>query len=85
MKYLHTIKTNNGSNFGWLIRQMSINQKSGWQTLRRRFVSGSLSVSPCPPECHFQSETKMKPDLSLQIIKNLRHTVFRGLDWTGLD
>ena len=30
MKNLHTKKTSNGSNFGWLIRQMSINQKSGW-------------------------------------------------------
>ena len=49
MKNLHTKKTYNGSDFGWLIRQMSINQKSGRQTFRRRFVSGSLFVSPCPP------------------------------------
>jgi len=26
MKYLRTNKTSNGSNFGWLMRQMSINQ-----------------------------------------------------------
>ena len=41
MKNLHTRKTSKGSNFGWVIRQMSINQKSGRQTFRRRFVSGS--------------------------------------------
>ena len=29
----------------------------------RRFVSSSLSVSPCPPECYFQSEMKIEPDL----------------------
>ena len=65
MKNLRTKKTSNGSNFGWLIRQMSINQKSGRKTFRRRFVSGSLFVSPCPPECYFQSETKIQPDLRL--------------------
>ena len=65
MENLHTKKTSNGSNFGWLIRQMSINQKSGRQTFRRRFVSGSLFVSPCPPECYLQSETKIEPDLRL--------------------
>ena len=48
---------------------MSINQKSGRQTFRRRFVSGSLFVSPCPPECNFQSETKIEPDLRLRIAK----------------
>ena len=30
MEYLHTKKVCNGSNFGWLIQQMSINQKSEW-------------------------------------------------------
>ena len=65
MKNLHTRKTSNGSNFGRLIQQMSINQKSGRQSFRRRFVSGSLFVSPCPPECNFQSETKIEPDLRL--------------------
>ena len=65
VKNLHTRKTSNGSNFGSLIRQMSINQKSGRQTFRRRFVSGSLFVSPCPPECYLQSETKIQPDLRL--------------------
>ena len=64
---LHTRKTSNGSNFGWLIRQMSINQKSGRQTFRRRFVPGSLFVSPSPPECNFQSETKIQPDLRLRL------------------
>ena len=44
---------------------MSINQRSGPQTFLRRFVSGSLFVSPCPPECNFQSETKIGPDLRL--------------------
>ena len=42
---------------------MSINQRSGRQTFRRRFVSGSLFVSQCPPECSLQSETKFEPDL----------------------
>ena len=51
-------KTSNGSSFGWLIRQMSINQKSGRKTFRRRFLSGSIVVVPCPTECYFQSETK---------------------------
>ena len=65
MKNLHTKKTSNGSNFGWLIWQMSINEKSGRKTFRRRVVSGSLFVSPCPPECNFQSETKIEPDRRL--------------------
>ena len=63
MENLHTKKTSNGSNS--LIRQMSVNQKSGRQTFRRRFVSGSLFVSPCPPECYLQSETNIEPDLRL--------------------
>ena len=67
MRNLHTRKTSNGSNFGWLIQQMSVNQKSGRQTFRARFVSGPLFVSPCPPECSFQSETKIEPDLRLQL------------------
>ena len=25
----------------------------------------SLTASPCPPECNFQSETKIEPDLRL--------------------
>ena len=74
MKNLHTRKTSNGSNFGWLIRQMSINQKSGRQTFRRRFVSGSLFISPCPPECNFQSETKIEPDLRLHSVRVLTET-----------
>ena len=44
---------------------MSINQKSGRKTFRRRFVSGSILVSPCSPECNFQSEAKIEPDLRL--------------------
>ena len=59
-------------NFGWLIQQASINQKSERQTFRRRFVSGSLFVSPCPPECYLQSETKIEPDLRLKGKKNVR-------------
>ena len=46
---------------------MSINQKSGRQTFRRRSLSSSLFVSPCPPECNFQSETKIEPDLMLSV------------------
>ena len=38
-KFANRLKARNGSGFGWLIRQMSINQKSGRQTFRRRFVS----------------------------------------------
>ena len=48
---------------------MSINQKSERQTFRRRFVSGSLFVSPRLPECNFQSETKIEPDLRLNRTK----------------
>ena len=48
---------------------MSINQKSGRQTFRRRFVSGSLFVLPCPPECNFQSETKIGHDLRLGLVR----------------
>ena len=46
---------------------MSMNQKRGRTTFRRRltFVSGSLFVSPCPPECYFENETKIEPDLRL--------------------
>ena len=66
MKNLHTRKTSNGSNFGWLIRQMSIIQKRGRHTFRTRFASSSLFVSHCPAECNFQSETKIEPDLRLR-------------------
>ena len=45
---------------------MSINQKSGRQTFRRRFVSGPLFVSPRRTECYLQSETKKEPDLRLR-------------------
>ena len=31
--------------FGWLIQEMSINQKSGWQTFHGRFVLGSVFIS----------------------------------------
>ena len=75
MKNLQTRKTSDGSSFGWLIRQMSINQKSGRKTFRRRFVSGSIFDSPCPPGCYFQSETKKEPDT------NLIRNVFRPLFW----
>ena len=53
---------------------MSINQKSGQQTFRRRFVSGSLFVSPCPPECYLQIETKIEPDLRSLSLKNVLFT-----------
>ena len=68
MKNLHTKITSNRCNFGWLIRQMSINKKSGWKTFRRRFVPGSLIVSPCPLECILQSKTKIEPDLRLVLV-----------------
>ena len=54
---------------------MSINQKSGRQTFRRRFVSGSLFVSPCPPECYLQSETKIEPDLRLRVLSSTNITI----------
>ena len=69
MKNLHTKKTSNGSNFGWLIQQMSVNQKSGRQTFRRRFVSRFVFVTPCPPECYLKSETKIEPDLRLRYLR----------------
>ena len=70
MENLHTKKTSNGSNFGWLIRQMSINQKRGQQLFCKRFVSGSLFISPCPvPECYLQSETKIEPDLRFRVVE----------------
>ena len=68
MKIWHTKKTRNGSKFGWLIQQMSINQNSAPQTFHRRFVSGSLFVSPCLPECYLQSETKIESDLTLRAV-----------------
>ena len=65
MKNLHTTKTSNGSDFGWLIHQLSINQKSRRQAFRRRFVSGCVFVSPCPPECYLFVIYKAKQKLSL--------------------
>ena len=65
MNNLHAKKTSNGSNFGWLIRQMSIKQKSGRKTFCRRFGSSSLFVSPWPPECNFPSEMKRESHLRL--------------------
>ena len=53
---------------------MSINQKSGRQTFRRRFVSGSLFVSPWPAECYLQIETKIEPDLRSLSLKNVLFT-----------
>ena len=63
-KNLHTTETSKGSDFGWLIKQMSINQKK-WQTFRRRLVSGCVFVSPCPPECYSLVIYKAKQKLSL--------------------
>ena len=74
MKNLHT-KKRSGSNFGWLVQQMQINQKRGRQTFRRSFVSGSLFVSPCPPEYYLQSETKTEPDLRLHNFHKKRKEV----------
>ena len=66
-KFAYQKKKSNGSNFGQLIQQMSINQKSGQKTFCRRFVSGSLFVLPCLPECNFQSEMKIEPELRLRV------------------
>ena len=78
MENLHTKKTGNGGNFGWLIRQMSINPKSRRQTFRSRFVSGCLFVSPCPPECCLQGETKIDLRLtSTEMSSVLSHVVAR--------
>ena len=57
-----------------LFRHMPINQKSGRQTFRRRFVSGSLFVSPCPPECYLQIETKIEPGLRSLSLKTVSFT-----------
>ena len=57
IKNLHTKKTRKGS--------QSIKKVGGRKMFCTRFASGSLFVSPCPPECNFQSETKKEPDLRL--------------------
>ena len=48
---------------------MSMNPKRGRQAFRRRFVSGSLLVSPCSPECDLQSETKIEPSWVTPTVK----------------
>ena len=66
MKNLHTRKTSNGSNFGWLIRQMSINQKSGRQTFRRRFnFCIRLTFRFALPVGMLLQKRKIEPDLWL--------------------
>ena len=56
----------------------SINQlQRGRQTFRRRFVLGSLFVSPSSPKCYLQSETKIEPDLRL-LFHDPLHRVFFG-------
>ena len=39
--------------------------KSGRKMFRRRFVSGTILVSPCTLERYFQSKMKIEPDLRL--------------------
>ena len=51
--------------------QNTVHIKSVRKTFGRKFVSGSLFVSPCQPECNFQSETKTEPDLRLRNIMML--------------
>ena len=80
MKNLHTKKTSTGGNFDWLIRQMSINQKSGQKMFHRRFVSGSLFISPYSPECYLQSKTKREPDLRLETMLTMIRKV-NPLQW----
>ena len=36
---------------------------------------GSLFVSPCPPECNFQSGTKIEPDLGLDCGRLLKMVI----------
>ena len=42
----------------------------GGRRFVEEFVSGSLFVSPCPPECYLQSETKIEPHLRLFLSEN---------------
>ena len=69
---------------------MSINQKSGGQTFRRRFVSGSVFVSPYPPEGYLKSETEIEPD-QVKVFKEMLQAlpfslpaVFRSLTFSLL-
>ena len=64
MENLHTCITSNGSNFGWLIRQMSINQKVGG----RRFVEGLYQALFSFRHARLnaiQSETKIEPEVTV--------------------
>ena len=85
MENLRTRKTSNGSNFGWLIRQMSINQKSGRETFRRRFVSGSVFVSPCPPECYYKAKRKLSLISGYKWSKSITKVQLQGLQGCVLD
>ena len=50
---------------GWFGKCQSIKKVGGRRFVEGLPVSGSLFVSPCPPECDFQSETKIEPDFRL--------------------
>ena len=58
----------------------NVNQskKSRRKTFRKRFVSGSLLVSPC----FLQSETKIEPDLRLCFALTSEVTVFKSIALT---
>ena len=60
---------------GWLIRQMSISQKSGRKTFRRGFVLSSVFVSPCPPECYYKAKRKW----------SLISGYYRGQKWSDYE
>ena len=40
-----------------------------------KWKASSVSVSPCPPECYLQSETKIEPDLRLQEHALAKHLI----------
>ena len=50
----------------------NVNQSKKWAVdISLKFVSDSLFVSSRPPECNFQSETKIEPDLRFVRLKLL--------------
>ena len=80
MKNFHTRKTSNGSNFDWLIRQMSINQKSGRQTFRRRFnfcIRLTFTFRFALPVGMLLQKRKIEPDLWLAETTNVLE-IFSG-------
>ena len=60
MNNLHTKKTSNGCNFGWLIQQMSINQKSGRQTFRKGLYQALFSFRLACPNVIYKAKWKLR-------------------------